>query len=124
MFKKASFFIALFLIFAFIAAFFEPAFGWIKIKRQRIIKMKVESSGYCLRQSLTSRGTRVSYGTVAVDPRVIPYHSKIYVPGYGWGSALDSGGFVKSNKIDLWFPSYGQCMQWGRRQVDIIVIIP
>lgn len=124
MFKKAGIFIILFLMFAFVIASFEPAHGWVKIKRQRVIKMKVESSGYCLRQSLTSRGTRVSYGTIAIDPSVIPYHSKIYVPGYGWGRALDSGGFVKNNKIDLWFPSYEQCMQWGRRYVDIIVIVP
>jgi 3D (Asp-Asp-Asp) domain-containing protein len=84
----------------------------------------VEASAYCMRHSLTSRGTGVAYGTIAVDPKIIPYYSKIYVPGYGWGRALDTGGRIKGNKIDIWFPTYRECRQWGRRYVKIKVYKP
>jgi 3D (Asp-Asp-Asp) domain-containing protein len=86
-------------------------------------QVTVSSTAYCLR-GFTSRGTSVSYGTVAVDPRVIPLGSRIYVPGYGWARALDVGGAVRGNVIDVWLPSMGQCMQWGRRSVTVTVLPP
>jgi 3D (Asp-Asp-Asp) domain-containing protein len=86
-------------------------------------QISVSSTAYCLR-GFTSRGTSVSYGTVAVDPRIIPMGSKVYIPGYGWGRALDVGGGVRGNTIDVWLPTVGQCMQWGRRSVTITVVPP
>jgi resuscitation-promoting factor RpfB len=83
-------------------------------------KITVESTAYCLR-GFTARGTGVEYGTIAVDPRVIPLGSKIYVPGYGWGRALDTGGAVRGNIIDIWLPTSSQCYGWGRRTVTITV---
>lgn len=86
-------------------------------------KMRVEVRSYCLR-SMTSRGTPTRIGVIAVDPRVIPFGSKIYVPGYGWGTALDTGSGIKGYSIDIWMPTYSQCMQWGVRNVKITVIKP
>ena len=83
-------------------------------------QITVSSTAYCLR-GFTARGTGVDYGTVAVDPRVIPLGYKIYIPGYGWGRALDTGGAIRGNIIDLWFPSNGQCFGWGNRRVTITV---
>lgn len=83
-------------------------------------KITVMASAYCLR-GLTARGTGVEYGTIAVDPRVIPLGSKIYVPGYGWGRALDTGGAIRGNVIDIWLPTSGQCFSWGVRPVTITV---
>lgn len=83
-------------------------------------QITVDSTAYCLR-GFTARGTSVEYGTIAVDPRVIPLGSKIYVPGYGWGRALDTGGAVRGNIIDIWLPSSSQCYAWGRRTVTITV---
>ena len=84
-------------------------------------QVTVMSTAYCLR-GMTARGTGVQYGTVAVDPRVIPMGSKIYIPGYGWGKALDTGGAIRGNVIDVWFPTLGQCFQWGCRKVTVTVI--
>ena len=84
-------------------------------------QITVMSTAYCLR-GLTARGTRVNYGTIAVDPRIIPMGSKVYIPGYGWGRALDTGGAIRGNIIDLWFPTSGQCFQWGNRKVTITVV--
>lgn len=83
-------------------------------------KITVRAYAYCL-YGRTASGTYVKHGTIAVDPRVIPMGSKIYVPGYGWGKALDTGGAIKGNKIDLWMPNSSQCYSWGVRQVTITV---
>jgi 3D (Asp-Asp-Asp) domain-containing protein len=55
----------------------------------------------------TALGTKLTKGTIAVKPDVIPYHTKMYIPGYGYGEALDTGGgksksFLKSNGYDAW----------------------
>ena len=85
--------------------------------------LTVVARSYCLR-GFTSRGAATAMGVVAVDPRVIPFGSKILVPGYGWATALDTGGAIKGNSIDIWFPTYSQCMQWGVRNVTITVVKP
>ena len=86
-------------------------------------ELKVRVSSYCL-GGMTSRGVQTRVGVIAVDPNVIPYGSKIYVPGYGWGTALDTGGAIRGNTIDIWMPTYNQCMQWGVRYLTIKVVKP
>ena len=86
-------------------------------------QLTVKSHAYCLR-GLTSRGVPTRMGVIAVDPKVIPYGSKIYIPGYGWGTALDTGGAIKGNTIDIWMPTYSQCMDWGTRNIKITVVKP
>ena len=86
-------------------------------------ELKVRVSSYCL-GGMTSRGVQTRVGVIAVDPNVIPYGSKIYVPGYGWGTALDTGGAIKGNTIDIWMPTYNQCIQWGVRYLTIKVVKP
>lgn len=82
--------------------------------------LKVLAYSYCL-TGRTASGRSTAPGIVAVDPRVIPMGSKLYIPGYGWGVAADTGGAIMGNKIDVWFPSLGQCYQWGVRPVTIQV---
>ena len=84
-------------------------------------KVRVTAMAYYLR-GFTARGTRTTLGTVAVDPHVIPMGSKIYIPGYGWGRAVDTGGAIRGRKIDVWLPTLPQCMQWGVRDVTITVM--
>jgi 3D (Asp-Asp-Asp) domain-containing protein len=61
----------------------------------------------------TASGAMVGPGVVAVDPTVIPLGSHIYVQGAGQRTALDTGGAIKGRRLDIWAPSYGQCMDWG-----------
>jgi len=78
----------------------------------------VSSTGYALR-GRTATGIRTAPGVVAVDPSVIPLGTRMTIPGYGEGIAADTGGAVRGNSIDLWFPSTAQALQWGRRTVTI-----
>ena len=71
---------------------------------------------------ITATGIRATYGVVAVDPRVIPLGSKVYIPGYGVALAADTGGAIKGYKIDLCMESYAECMQFGRRNVTVYVL--
>ena len=71
---------------------------------------------------ITATGVRATYGVVAVDPRVIPLGTKVYIPGYGVALAADTGGAIKGYKIDLCMESYGECMRFGRRNVTVYVL--
>ena len=69
----------------------------------------------------TATGTTVRKGTVAVDPRLIHLGTSLYIPGYGYGVAEDTGGAVVGNIIDL---GYGpdDVMDWRSRYVDICIL--
>ena len=59
---------------------------------------------------------------IAVDPSVIPLGSKVWVEGYGYAVAGDTGGAIKGNKIDILVPTESQANQWGRKKVRIKVL--
>ncbi|MCO7176000.1 3D domain-containing protein [Sporolactobacillus kofuensis] len=58
---------------------------------------------------------------IAVDPRVIPLGSKVYIPGYGYAIARDVGGRIKGKIIDVHFKTKKQAIIWGRKKVKIRV---
>lgn len=70
----------------------------------------------------TSVGLWPKRGIVAVDPRVIPYYTKLYIPGYGMAIAGDTGGAIVGTRIDLFMDSLSECFQWGRRNVEIYIL--
>ncbi len=70
----------------------------------------------------TSCGVSPHYGVVAVDPSFIPLRSRLYVDGYGYATALDVGGSIKGNRIDLFFESYDEAVNWGIRRVKVYKI--
>ncbi|MED1607997.1 ubiquitin-like domain-containing protein [Cytobacillus kochii] len=59
---------------------------------------------------------------IAVDPSVIPLGTKVYVEGYGYAVASDTGSAIKGNKIDVFFSSKSDAYRWGRKQVKIRVL--
>ncbi|KIL52444.1 G5 and 3D domain-containing protein [Jeotgalibacillus campisalis] len=59
---------------------------------------------------------------IAVDPAVIPLGSKVYVEGYGYAIAGDTGGAIKGNKIDVFIPTKEEAYRWGNRQVKINIL--
>lgn len=59
---------------------------------------------------------------IAVDPRVIPLGTKVWVEGYGYAIAGDTGGAIKGNKIDVHFATKSQAYAWGRRTVLVKIL--
>lgn len=59
---------------------------------------------------------------ISVDPNVIPLGSKVYVEGYGYAIAGDTGGAIKGHKIDIFIPSLSKAKQWGVRNVEVKII--
>ena len=70
----------------------------------------------------TARGHRVSRGIIAVDPRVIPLGTRVYIPGYGEAVADDTGGAIKGNRIDIAFDTHREAINFGRQTIDIYII--
>jgi uncharacterized protein YabE (DUF348 family) len=71
--------------------------------------------------STTRTGTGVYKGIVAVDPRVIPLGTRMYIPGYGYALAADTGGGVKGNWVDVAY-GWGDTIDWYSHYVDICVL--
>lgn len=60
--------------------------------------------------------------TIAVDSSVIPLGSLLYIDGYGYAIAADTGGAIHGNIIDLYLNSYDECINWGRQNVTVNLI--
>ncbi len=92
-------------------------------------KITGKATAYCT-GTITSTGRRAQPGVVAVDPREIPYGTKLYIVSsdnryvYGYAIAGDTGGFIhnSSTVVDLYIRGYDACKQFGRRNVDIYVL--
>ena len=74
---------------------------------------------------ITATGTMVHWGTVAVDPRYIPYGTRMFIVAsdgsyvYGVATAEDCGGDIKGDRMDLYMPTYEQCREFGRRRCTL-----
>lgn len=82
--------------------------------------MYVEATAYCT-GTKTATGAKPKLGVIAVNPKIIPYYTQIYVPGYGYGKALDTGAFRNydggtKNQIDIWLNTERECSRWGRKR--------
>lgn len=77
---------------------------------------------------ITASGTYAKLGTVAVDPSVIPLGTKMYIVStdgkivYGYCTAEDTGGAIRGNKVDLFYNTRNECLQFGRRSVNVYIL--
>jgi 3D (Asp-Asp-Asp) domain-containing protein len=74
------------------------------------------ASGY------TATGVKAEKGVVAVDDRVIPMGSRLYIPEYGFALAADRGSAIKGMRIDLCYPTYEEAIQFGRRDIKVYLL--
>jgi 3D (Asp-Asp-Asp) domain-containing protein len=77
-----------------------------------------EVTCYALRGQ-TASGKPVGRHVVAVDPRVVPLGTEIFIGGEGTRSALDTGGNIKGNRLDVWRSSSDQCREFGRKTLPV-----
>lgn len=71
---------------------------------------------------ITRSGLKVRPGIVAVDPKVIPLGTWLYVEGYGEALAADTGGAIKGNKIDLYYESPKDVAKYGKKRVKVYIL--
>ena len=105
-----------------------------KVERaSRVVRMEV--TGYCPctkccgpnAQGITASGKRVSYNRgrfVAADTKVLPFGTKLSIPGYHGAEpveVIDRGGAIKGHKLDLYFASHEDALVWGRQTLDVTV---
>ena len=83
-------------------------------------RLKVDAVAYHL-PGKTALGLPVGKGVVAVDPKLIPLGTRLFVPGYGRSIAADVGTAIKGRIIDVWMPSDAAARSWGRKTVVITI---
>lgn len=91
-----------------------------EINFEKVISM--EASAYTHTGNRTRTGIWPKVGVVAVDPAVIPLGTKLFVEGYGYATAADTGGYIKGNRIDLFFDTKEEAMKFGRRKIKVYVL--
>ncbi|HUX47045.1 MAG TPA: ubiquitin-like domain-containing protein [Desulfosporosinus sp.] len=89
----------------------------IRFKRAYVMR----ATAYCIPGGITKTGESVHWGVIAVDPRVISLGKNVYVEGYGQARALDTGGAIKGNRIDLYMNSIDAALSYGVRNVMVYV---
>ena len=102
--------------------------GYKRVKK----KMTVQATAYWTHDPVDASGTGIAYDgtpavpykTIAVDPRVIPLQSQVYIPGIGQVRANDTGNAIKGNIIDIAMPNREAAFKWGRRKVLVKVRPP
>lgn len=82
----------------------------------------MSASAYTHTGFRTATGRTPAVGMVAVDPSVIPLGSKLYIEGYGYATASDTGASIRGNTLDLFMENRSQCLNWGRRVVKVYVL--
>ncbi len=111
----------------------QPGFAIELDENNRPVQYKQKLTGkataYCTKGT-TATGKRAQVGYVAVDPKEIPYGSQLYIITsdgsiiYGYAVAEDTGGFTKNSStlIDLFYNTRGECISFGRRNVEVYIL--
>lgn len=93
------------------------------VKRMAGVPMQVGATAY-YGDKITFTGTTPIVGkTIAVDPNIIPYGTRVYIPQFNKiFIAEDCGSAIKGNRIDIFMNSYDECMEWGYKTITIYIL--
>jgi 3D (Asp-Asp-Asp) domain-containing protein len=98
--------------------------GWKRNWFGRPVIASGPDKGKPKRVGITASGEKARRGTIAADTSIFPFGTVMYVPGYGYGVVEDRGGAIKGYKIDLYFSSHRQALEWGRQRKVVKVWPP
>lgn len=97
---------------------FNVTSSFSKRDRKVVRELIMESTAYCDGE-VTAIGKKPRIGTIAVDPLVIPFGTEMFIEGYGFGIAEDTGSSIVGNMIDVFHYDREWCYKWGRRKVKV-----
>ena len=100
----------------------SAAFRTVKVLEMHASAYTPHRSGGGTGTGRTATGLPAGYGLVAVDPRVIPLGTVLYIEGYGMAIAADTGRAIRGRKIDLCYATRQQALQFGRRKVRVHIL--
>ena len=95
----------------------------------KVLTMNV--SAYCpcskccgrFADGITASGHHIQPGDrLVAAPAAYPFGTRMIIPGYGEAPVLDRGGAIKGNKLDVFFHSHAEALQWGRQQIEVIIL--
>ena len=107
----------------------SAAVGHWDFSHQGQFKATAYTSGIADVGYITATGTKARVGAIAVDPKVIPYGTKMFIVTedgeyvYGEATAEDCGGAIKGNRIDLFFDTVEECYAFGARMCQVYFLI-
>ena len=88
--------------------------------------IRVEATAYSSAEAglsaYTALGTICQRGVIATDPSIIPLGTRVFIPGYGYAVAEDTGGAIVGHKIDVAFDTVAECYEFGRQIVDVYIL--
>lgn len=76
---------------------------------------RLEATAYTHTGYRTASGVWPRVGIIATDPKVIPLGTRLYIDGYGFCTALDTGGAIRGNRVDIFLNTEKECRKYGRR---------
>jgi 3D (Asp-Asp-Asp) domain-containing protein len=114
------------------ASIAKPQAAVPQINSKHVVMMEVTAYCPCTKccgpeaQGLTASGKPVSYndGRFVAADRKFAFGTKLSIPGYGDGRAvevIDRGGAIKGERLDVFFPTHAEALQWGRQKVAVTV---
>jgi len=101
----------------------------------KVRTLRMEVTAYCPckkccgenAQGITASGHEISYNEsrfVAADTDKLPFGTKLMIPGYSNApvEVIDRGGAIKGHKLDVFFPTHEEALQWGRQWVEVTIV--
>ncbi len=98
--------------------------GWTRNWWGRPVYAYGPQRGQRKQVGVTASGTRARPGTLAADTRRFPFGTIMEIPGYGYGRVEDRGGAIQGNRLDVYFRSHEEALQWGRQHLEVRVWLP
>lgn len=101
--------------------------GGDKLPYTKVLDMRATAYSGTRGKTYTASGRAAirdinGYSTIAVDPSVIPYGTKLFIPDYGFAIAADSGTAIIGNTIDVYFESYSESTKWAVKNVKVYIL--
>jgi 3D (Asp-Asp-Asp) domain-containing protein len=98
--------------------------GWERNWRGVPVYSSGPNKGQRKAVGITASGTHARPGTIAADISIYPFGTVMYVDGYGYGRVEDTGGDIKGDRIDLFFKTHREALQWGKQWKRVRIWLP